>query len=121
MPRMAQTSDSPGKPNRSGAATRAKIIDAAIDVLTEKGISGFTLQAVADRAGIFYGNVTHHYATRDKLVDAMLEAVLRNAKSVAGLPATTEADHAHEQPGRLINGNGATGGGHVQRSGPADL
>lgn len=68
------TSDPTGKPNRSGAATRAKIIDAAIVVFAEKGFAGFTLQAVADRAGVFYGNVTHHYPTRDKLIEAMIEA-----------------------------------------------
>lgn len=74
MRAMAATTESAGKPNRSGAATRAKIIDAAIAVLAEKGFAGFTLQAVADGAGVFYGNVTHHYPTRDKLVDAMIEA-----------------------------------------------
>jgi AcrR family transcriptional regulator len=70
-----------GKQNRSGAATRTKIIDAAIAVLAEKGFSDFTLQAVADRAGVFYGNVTHHYATRDKLVEAMLEAILEGYRA----------------------------------------
>lgn len=72
---MTGTSPS-GKPNRMGAATRTKIIDAAIAVLAVKGFAGFTLQAVADRADVFYGNVTHHYATRDKLIDAMLGAIL---------------------------------------------
>lgn len=78
---MSPASDSTGKPNRSGAATRAKIIEAAIAVLAERGFSGFTLQAVADRAGVFYGNVTHHYATRDKLVEAMLEAILEGYRA----------------------------------------
>jgi AcrR family transcriptional regulator len=73
---MAPTTQPPGKPNRMGAATRNKILDAAIVVVSEKGFSGFTLQAVADRADVFYGNVTHHYATRDKLIEAMLEAIL---------------------------------------------
>jgi AcrR family transcriptional regulator len=72
---MSSQADITGKPNRTGAATRAKIIDAAIAVLEEKGFSAFTLQAVADRADVFYGNVTHHYATRDKLVEAMLVAI----------------------------------------------
>jgi AcrR family transcriptional regulator len=64
-----------------GAATRTKILDAAIAVLAEKGFSGFTLQAVADRADVFYGNVTHHYATRDKLVEAMLDAILERYRA----------------------------------------
>jgi AcrR family transcriptional regulator len=70
-----------GKPNRVGAATRAKILDAAVAVLAEKGFSAFTLQAVADRADVFYGNVTHHYATRDKLVEAMLSAILERYRA----------------------------------------
>lgn len=62
--------------NRTGVATRARIIDAAISVLAEKGFSGFTLQAVADRAEVLFGSVTHHYGTRDRLIAAMLEAIL---------------------------------------------
>jgi AcrR family transcriptional regulator len=69
------------KHNRSGAATRTKIVEAAIAVLAEKGYAGFTMQAVADGAGVFYGNVTHHYPTRDKLIDAMLEAILEGYRA----------------------------------------
>jgi AcrR family transcriptional regulator len=75
-----RTSEATGKINRIGAATRAKIIDAAIAVLAEKGLADFTLQAVADRAQVFYGNLTHHYATREKLMDAMLEAILERSR-----------------------------------------
>lgn len=64
------------RPNRTGVATRARIIDAAIAVLVDKGFSGFTLQAVADRAEVLFGSVTHHYGTRDRLIEAMLEAIL---------------------------------------------
>lgn len=78
-----------------GAATRTKIIDAAIAVLAEKGFSGFTLKAVADGAGVFYGNVTHHYATRDKLVEAMLEAILERYRArFDELVASLEAHEA---------------------------
>ena len=62
--------------NRSGAATRARIIEAAIAVLADNGFAGFTLQAVADRAGVLFGSVTHHYGTRDRLIEAMLAAIL---------------------------------------------
>lgn len=59
--------------NRSGVATRARILDAAAAVLAAGGASGFALQAVAEKAGIHYGNLTHHYPTRDSLIDAMFE------------------------------------------------
>lgn len=64
------------RPNRTGVATRARIIDAAIAVLVDKGFAGFTLQAVADRAEVLFGSVTHHYGTRDRLIEAMLDAIL---------------------------------------------
>ena len=62
--------------NRSGAATRARILDAAITVLAREGATGFTLRAVAAEAGVLYGNLTHHYATRDWLLEAMLDALV---------------------------------------------
>lgn len=84
-----------------GAATRSKIIEAAIAVLAEKGFSGFTLQAVADGAGVFYGNVTHHYATRDKLIGAMLEAILERYRArFRELAASLEAEN--ESPMRAL-------------------
>jgi AcrR family transcriptional regulator len=73
---MSGRSPKPPRINRTGVATRAKIIDAAIAVLADKGFSGFTLQAVADRAEVLFGSVTHHYGTRDRLIAAMLEAIL---------------------------------------------
>lgn len=62
--------------NRSGVATRARIIEAALAILAEQGYAELTLQAVANRAGVLYGSVTHHYKTREKLVDSMLETLL---------------------------------------------
>lgn len=90
---MTSQPESGSKPNRTGAATRAKIIDAAIAVLAEKGFSGFTMQAVADRADVFYGNVTHHYATRDKLIEAMLEAILERYRARFDELVTSLAAH----------------------------
>jgi AcrR family transcriptional regulator len=69
------------KMNRSGVATRARILDSAIQVLAEDGFSGFTLQAVAKRAGIRYGNLTHHYPTRDVLVEAMYESLIERYRT----------------------------------------
>ncbi len=67
--------------NRSGAATRVRILDAAIEVLAAEGVAGFTLQAVAGRAGILYGNLTHHYPTRDILIEAMFEALIERYRT----------------------------------------
>lgn len=69
------------RPNRTGAETRRRIVEAAIAVLAERGFSGFTLQAVADRADVLFGSVTHHYRTRDRLIEAMLDAILDGYRS----------------------------------------
>lgn len=61
--------------NRSGVATRARIMEAAVDVLAREGFARFTLQEVATATGIRYGNLTHHYPTRDLLVEAMFETL----------------------------------------------
>lgn len=69
------------RPNRSGEATRARIMDAAIAVMAERGFAALTLQAVADGADIRYGNLTHHYPTRDKLIDALLDTLLERYRN----------------------------------------
>lgn len=61
--------------NRTGAATRAKILEAAIHVLATQGFSALTLRAVATQADIFYGNLTHHYPSRELLIEAVFEAL----------------------------------------------
>lgn len=98
------TGKSPKVPriNRTGVATRAKIIDAAIAVLAEKGFSGFTLQAVADRAAVLFGSVTHHYGTRDRLIAAMLEAILSRYRE--RFDALTAALREDESPIEVLVG-----------------
>lgn len=81
--------------NRSGDATRARILEAAADTLAIDGFGGFTLQAVAKRAGIQYGNLTHHYATRDILIEAMFENIVaRYRDGFRALVARAESQNA---------------------------
>lgn len=49
------------------------LLDAAIRVVTRDGMGALTLDAVAREAGVSKGGLTHHYATKDALVTAMLE------------------------------------------------
>jgi AcrR family transcriptional regulator len=92
---MTGTTKKPPRRNRTGIATRARIIDAAIGVLHDKGFSGFTLQAVADRAEVLFGSVTHHYGTRDRLIAAMLDAILsRYRERFADLAETLREDES---------------------------
>lgn len=92
MPPTPRTSP---RPNRTGAETRRRIVEAAIAVLAERGFSGFTLQAVADRADVLFGSVTHHYRTRDRLIEAMLDAILDGYRSrFVTLKSSVRADQS---------------------------
>ena len=89
---MTETETSSGRRNRSGEATRARVMEAAIALMAERGFAALTLQAVADKAEVRYGNLTHHYGTRDVLVDALLETLLdRYRAQFEALTATIAA------------------------------
>lgn len=97
------SSSSPGASPRRNARGEAKlrdILDAALRVVGERGVSGVTHRAVGNAAGISSGLVTYYFASVDELLEATLRAFvdeesdrLRAAtKTLAD--ADPEADHA---------------------------
>src|SRR5260370_12456519 len=58
--------------------TRARILDAAVEVLRKKGYAHFRTADVARAAGVSRGAQLHHFATKEKLVYATLEHVFQN-------------------------------------------
>jgi AcrR family transcriptional regulator len=65
----------PAKPRRSqadrSAATRAKVIAAARDVLHAHGYSGATMHAIRDAAGMSLGAIQHQFPTKAKIMAAV--------------------------------------------------
>lgn len=91
---------------------RDRILDAAEAVMVESGGRGFTLDAVAERAGISKGGLVYSFASKEDLIAAALERELQrvlqdwqtNADRTDGLPEsvlgayvaeilTQDADH----------------------------
>jgi AcrR family transcriptional regulator len=70
-------------------AMRARVLQGAIQVLTEKGYAGFRTAEVAQAAGVSRGALTHHFPTKDALVLAALEHVFRAAAELG-------RSHAHK-------------------------
>jgi AcrR family transcriptional regulator len=63
-------------PNRQAersAATRERLLDAAVACLVELGWAGTTTTVVAERAGVSRGAQLHHYPTRADLVLAAVD------------------------------------------------
>ncbi|HET8713935.1 MAG TPA: TetR family transcriptional regulator [Gemmatimonadales bacterium] len=86
---------------KDASATRTTILTAAVQTLQRAGIEGFTLDAVARRAGVVKGLVLYHYASRARLLrtaatqialnrDAALLRALRSAPGTAGVDACWE-------------------------------
>ena len=55
--------------------TRARILAGARDVLGEHGFAGFTIDAVADRAGVARMTVYYPFDSKGALLDALLDAL----------------------------------------------
>ena len=55
---------------KDAASTRSNILAAAVQTLQRGGIEGFTLDAVARRAGVVKGLILYHYASRSRLLNA---------------------------------------------------
>lgn len=80
-------------------ATRARLLEAAVACLAERGVAGATVGAVAERAGVSRGAAQHHFPTREELFLAALRHVLdsrgaelrRGAAAVPEGPGRTEA------------------------------
>ncbi|MEQ8602399.1 MAG: TetR family transcriptional regulator [Marivibrio sp.] len=55
---------------------RTEILEAAIQVIAEKGLSATTMERVAGRAGVSPGTVTFHFARKEALLLAALDHVV---------------------------------------------
>ncbi len=79
--------------------TRRRLLDAAVECLSEVGWSGSTIAVVAQRAGVSRGAAQHHFPTREDMFTAAIRHVAQTRladlrESVRRLPkglARTEA------------------------------
>lgn len=59
--------------------SRKRIIEEAIALADEEGISAVTFRAVADRLDAHFTSIRHYLSTKDELVDGIADALLREA------------------------------------------
>ncbi|MFD1507495.1 TetR family transcriptional regulator [Georgenia yuyongxinii] len=69
----------PPAPSPRGAATRARIRDAASDLFVRAPRSEVSVAAIAAAAGVYPNQITHHFGSKDALfVDAAFANLLRD-------------------------------------------
>jgi AcrR family transcriptional regulator len=77
-----------GPPGDRGTATRRRIIEAATELVVERGYDGMSTADVLERAGVSRGGLYHHFSGKGELLAAVLETlefeVLAKLASVAG-------------------------------------
>jgi AcrR family transcriptional regulator len=81
----------------SYTAAQSRIIEAALTLFAEHGISGTSLQMIADAVGVTKAAVYHQYNTKDEIVLAVAEIVLaRLAAAVTVAEAERSRARARE-------------------------
>jgi len=90
------------RPTRRSARTRERIIEAATEVFARRGVHGTRVADIAERAGIAYGLVYHHFRNKEEILTAIFAE--RWAEYVAYLEelASTPASF-RERMRRLIH------------------
>jgi len=86
-------------------ATRSRILEAAIELYTEHGISATTMREIGERADVAPGTLRHHFGSREALERAMVDRLTAGAP----LPELTIFDGSRtiaERLERLLRAGG---------------
>ena len=96
----AQTSHDPPR-------TRARILDAALDVFSEHGFEGSSLQQIVDRLDLTKAALYYYFRSKDELLEALVEPAITGVTELLDAcsdepdtPAPTEG--VHEAVPRLL-------------------
>ena len=99
----------------AGQRTRARLMDAALDLLAERGEDGVTLRALTDAAEANVAAVSYHFGSLGSLCDAAVEHALERyldaqEEAVGALPAGSTLEEAAAAFARPMTTAMAVGG-----------
>jgi AcrR family transcriptional regulator len=80
-------------PSSPNTPAQTRIIEAALDLFTEHGVSGTSLQMIADALGVTKAAVYHQYNTKDEIILAVARVVLVGLEA-----AVTRAETERSRP-----------------------
>lgn len=69
--------------------SRARILEAALDLLDREGLAAFSMRRLADELGVGTMTVYGYFRSKDELLDALVD---RGARAIAEAASFTEAD-----------------------------
>jgi AcrR family transcriptional regulator len=86
------------KSPRKAEVTRAKIVDAALSLFTERGFEQTTMRLIADRAGVSVGNAYYYFRSKEDLMQAYYHSLFEAFSTSVAPVLETETDFV----GRLV-------------------
>jgi AcrR family transcriptional regulator len=70
------------KPAATRPDTRARILDAALDVFSEHGFEGSSLQQIADRLDLTKAALYYYFRSKDELLEALVEPAITGVEEI---------------------------------------
>ena len=87
--------------SEQAAATRDRIVEATVALLQHSDVNSFSMQDVADRAGVALRTVYRAFPTKDELIAGVLDAIRERFDAAAGTPPTTREELQASVPGAV--------------------
>ena len=88
-------------------ATRAKILQAALDLFAERGFDGASIRDIAKRAGVFHGLIKYHFESKEELwksaVDYLFERQSKEMADPDGFDELLAREQAHDWIKRYVH------------------
>ena len=71
-----------GRPKAARGQGRDRVVAAAIELFSERGVSGTSLQMIADRLGIGKAAVYYQFKTKEGIIEAVLAPAFEQMRSI---------------------------------------
>jgi AcrR family transcriptional regulator len=92
MPKKQSTAVTIGRQAQKAQDTRDAILGAVIGLIKEGGFGNASSSRIAERAGITWGAVQHHYGSKEEILDAILEILQQKFTALMSAPQLREGD-----------------------------
>jgi|GEM_PF-4072735 len=92
----------------AAAQTRARLLSAAAEEILQHGYAGASMARIAERIGLTKGAFSHHFPTKDTLIEAAMDHVVALAPQLVGLATTGFPDSPIRASVAIIGGIAAT-------------
>ncbi len=94
MPAMTETTQAPTRTDRRRERTRARLAQAARELISEKGVSGLRISDITERADVGLGSFYNHFESKEELVEAVILGSVAALAETVATPTSEDQDPA---------------------------